>query len=71
MPRETFKVGGLFTEEDKDEIETYLKQIDGVKRVEASINDKTVDVDFDSAVVDSGWLKETLQSLGHDTSVLS
>ncbi len=71
MPQEKFKVGGLFTQEDKDEIETYLKQIDGVKKVEANLSDRTVTIDYDSAVVDLGWLKETLQSLGNDPYILN
>ncbi|WP_238442443.1 heavy-metal-associated domain-containing protein [Desulfofalx alkaliphila] len=67
MTNEVYKVGGLFKREDKEEIETYLSQIDGVKKVEADLEDKTVAVSFDPSVVQSDWIRETLQSLGHDT----
>lgn len=71
MPQETFKVGGLFSKEDKDEIETYLTQVDGVKQVKASLEDNSVTIDYDSSVIEMDWLKRTLQSLGHDTNVLN
>lgn len=71
MPQETFKVGGLFSKEDKDEIETYLNQVDGVKQVKASLEDNSVTIDYDSSVIEMDWLKRTLQSLGHDTNVLN
>ncbi|MBM7855197.1 copper chaperone CopZ [Desulfohalotomaculum tongense] len=71
MAREIFKVGGLFSLEDKEEIETYLGQIDGVKKVQANLDDKTVTIDYSPSEVQWEWLVETLQSLGHDTSVLS
>jgi copper chaperone CopZ len=71
LPQETFKVGGLFSKEDKDEIETYLNQVDGVKQVKASLEDNSVTIDYDSSVIEMDWLKRTLQSLGHDTNVLN
>lgn len=67
MKKEIYKVGGFFELEDKEEIETYLGQIDGVKMVNACLESKTVTVEYDPLVVQSDWLKETLQSLGHDT----
>lgn len=71
MPQQTFQVGGLFNPEDKQEIESYLSQIDGVKQVQANLNNKTVMIDYDDTVVEMDWLKRTLQSLGHDTNVLN
>ncbi|MEG6617160.1 heavy-metal-associated domain-containing protein [Peptococcaceae bacterium 1198_IL3148] len=71
MPQETFKVGGLFNQEEKEEIESYLSQVDGVKNVQASLADKSVTIDYDSSVVEMNWLKRTLQSLGHDTNVIN
>lgn len=71
MPQQTFRVGGLFEKEDKQEIETYLSQIDGVKQVKADLANKTVMIDYDDTVVEMDWLKRTLQSLGHDTNVLN
>ena len=70
MLRQTYNIEGLFKTEDKKEIETYLRQVEGVEQVQVNLNDQTVTVDFDSSVVQSGWLKETLQSLGHDTEML-
>lgn len=71
VPQETFRVGGLFNSEDKQEIETYLKQIDGVKQVQANLDHKTVTIDYDDTVIEMDWLKRTLQSLGHDTNILN
>lgn len=71
LPQEVFGVGGLFKHEDKEEIETYLSQIDGVNQVQANLSDKSVTIDFDSSVVELDWLKRTLQSLGHDTNILN
>ncbi|MBO8138106.1 MAG: cation transporter [Desulfotomaculum sp.] len=70
MAREIFRVGGLFKHEDKEEIETYIGQIDGVQKVQADLKHKTVTINYSPSVVQSEWLAETLASLGHDTTVL-
>ncbi|MTI82104.1 MAG: copper chaperone [Firmicutes bacterium] len=71
LAREIFKVGGFFNDEHKVEIEDYLGQIDGVKKVQANLQEKTVTIDYSPSEVQSEWLAETLNSLGHDTNVLS
>lgn len=71
MPQKKYNVAGVFEVEDKEEVETYLREIDGVNQVQVNLNAKMIIVDFDPAVVQSAWLKETLQSLGHSAEVLN
>ncbi|CCO08591.1 conserved hypothetical protein [Desulforamulus hydrothermalis Lam5 = DSM 18033] len=67
---ETFKIGGLQGgRHDKQEIETYLSQIDGVDKVIVNLQDATVTVDFDPGVIHTDYLRGTLRSLGHDILV--
>ncbi|GAB6159212.1 hypothetical protein JCM39194_24120 [Desulfotomaculum varum] len=66
----TFKIGGLQGgRHDKQEIETYLSQIDGVDKVIVNLEDATVTVDFDPGVIHTDYLQGTLRSLGHDILV--
>ncbi|WP_066634279.1 heavy-metal-associated domain-containing protein [Desulfolucanica intricata] len=61
----TYKVGGLFDEQGQKEIEHNLIQVDGVKKVDISIPEHTVAVQFDSAAIEEDWIKRTLNSLGY------
>jgi len=64
----TFKIGGLQGgQHDKEEIETYLSQIDGVDKVLVNLEEGTVSVDFDPGVIRTDYLRGTLKSLGHDS----
>ncbi|AEF92983.1 hypothetical protein Desca_0078 [Desulfotomaculum nigrificans CO-1-SRB] len=63
----TFKIGGLpGGQHDKEEIETYLSQINGVDKVVVNLEDSTVSVDFDPGAIHTDYLRGTLRSLGHD-----
>jgi copper chaperone len=63
----TFKVGGLQGgQHDKQEIETYLTQIDGVDQVKVNLEEGSVTVNFDPGVIHTDYLRGTLRSLGHD-----
>ncbi|MCL5290533.1 MAG: heavy-metal-associated domain-containing protein [Bacillota bacterium] len=66
----TFKIGGLQGgQHDKQEIETYLSEIDGVDKVIVNLEDGTVTVDFDPGAIHTDYLRGTLRSLGHDIYV--
>lgn len=66
----TFKIGGLQGgRHDKEEIETYLSEIDGVDKVIVNLEDGTVTVDFDPGAIHTDYLRGTLRSLGHDIYV--
>lgn len=67
---ETFKIGGLQGgQHDKQEIETYLSQIDGVDQVKVNLEESSVTVNFDPGVIHTDYLRGTLRSLGHDILV--
>ncbi|GAB6179095.1 hypothetical protein JCM14036_04140 [Desulfotomaculum defluvii] len=66
----TFKIGGLQGgQHDKQEIETYLSQIDGVDKVIVNLEESSVTVDFDPGAIHTDYLRGTLRSLGHDILV--
>lgn len=66
----TFKLGGLKGgQHDKEEIETYLSEIDGVDKVIVNLSEGTVTVDFDPGAIHTDYLRGTLRSLGHDILV--
>ncbi|WP_416358831.1 heavy-metal-associated domain-containing protein [Desulforamulus putei] len=66
----TFKLGGLQGgRHDKEEIETYLSEIDGVAKVIVNLEDGTVTVDFDPGAIHPDYLRGTLRSLGYDILV--
>ncbi len=66
----TFKIGGLQGgQHDKEEIETYLSEIDGVDKVLVNLEEGTVSVEFDPGAIHTDYLRGTLRSLGHDILV--
>ncbi|MBF7082670.1 heavy-metal-associated domain-containing protein [Desulfallas sp. Bu1-1] len=67
--RETIRVGGLRDEDGKKEIEHNLIQVDGVRDVRVSLNDQTVYVDYDAAVISGDYIRRTLNSLGYSPYV--
>ena len=67
--RTSFRVGGLKDDSGCKEIEHNLIQIDGVRRVAASMPEGTVSIDFDPGVIREEYLKRTLDSLGYSPYV--
>lgn len=63
--RMSTRVGGLSDEDGKKEIEHNLIQVDGVQEVEVSLDDNTVTVNFDKAVISNDYILRTLNSLGY------
>ena len=60
-----YRVGGLMGEHCIDRIEYTLAQLDGISHVNVDQVNKQVSVEYDSEVIDSGYIEETLQTLGY------
>lgn len=60
-----YKVGGLKGDHCRDRIEHTISHLDGVDDVKVDLNGKQVTVEYDSAVIASGYIEETLQTLGY------
>lgn len=61
----SYKVGGLQGAHCRDRIEHTLSHLAGVSDVTVDLNTRQVHVEFDSGVIASGYIEETLQSLGY------
>ena len=60
-----YQVGGLKGDHCRDRIEHTLSHLDGVAGVNVDLGAKKVKVDYDPAVIPSGYIEETLQTLGY------
>jgi copper chaperone CopZ len=60
-----YKVGGLKGEHCRDRIEHTLSHLPGVDRVDVNIDSKQVNVAYNPEVIASGYIEETLQTLGY------
>jgi copper chaperone CopZ len=60
-----YRVGGLKGDHCRDRIEHTLSHLGGVADVNVDLNSKQVKVKYDSDVIASGYIEETLQSLGY------
>lgn len=60
-----YRIGGLMGEHCVDRIEHTLSHLDGVSHVSVDQNSKQVSVEYDSTIVKSGYIEETLQTLGY------
>lgn len=65
--RETavYRVGGLKGDHCRDRIEHTLSHLGGVAGVDVDLIAKEVKVEYDSKIIPSGYIEETLQSLGY------
>ncbi|AEG58459.1 heavy-metal-associated domain-containing protein [Desulforamulus ruminis] len=64
---QTFKIGGLQGgQHDKQEIETYLSELDGVDKVIVNLDEGMVSIDFDPQAIHTDYLRGILRSLGHE-----
>jgi copper chaperone CopZ len=64
-----YHVGGLKGDHCRDRIEHTLSHLHGVSSVQVDLASKQVTVNHDESITSSGYIEETLQSLGY--SVLS
>lgn len=60
-----YRVGGLMGEHCIDRIEYILSQLDGIKHVNVDQTSKQVSVEYNSDIIKSGYIEETLQTLGY------
>ena len=60
-----YRIGGLMGEHCVDRIEHTLSQHEGAKHVNVDQNNKQVSVEYDPNVIKSGYIEETLQTLGY------
>lgn len=60
-----YRVGGLKGDHCRDRIEHTLSHLDGVDSVDVDLNDKLVKVSYNPNEIASGYIEETLQSLGY------
>ena len=52
----------------KASIEGAVGELDGVAKVEVSISDRTVDVDFDDSSVAGDAIVEAIEAVGYDVA---
>ncbi|KAF1085846.1 hypothetical protein SPSYN_00575 [Sporotomaculum syntrophicum] len=67
--KETLWVGGLRDADGGREIEHNLTQVDGVRNVQVVLDEGTITVDYDPAVISGDYLRRTLNSLGYSPYV--
>lgn len=60
-----YRVGGLQGEHCRDRIEHTLSHLHGVSSVKVDVASRQVTVNHDEAITSSGYIEETLQSLGY------
>ncbi len=60
-----YRVGGLKGDHCRDRIEHTLSHLGGVAGVDVDLGAREVKVAYDPAVIPSGYIEETLQSLGY------
>ncbi len=60
-----YSVGGLKGDHCRDRIEHTLSHLEGVAGVGVDLSLKKVTVHYDTGRISSGYLEETLQSLGY------
>jgi copper chaperone CopZ len=60
-----YHVGGIKGDHCRDRIEHTLSHLSGVTEVAVNVANKEVKVQYDPAVIPSGYIEETLQTLGY------
>lgn len=61
----SLKVGGMTCDGCEKTIETGVAQLQGIKSVDASFKDSTVEVSLDSTLVHEADIKATIAKLGY------
>lgn len=60
-----YRVGGLKGDHCRERIEHTLSHLHGVSSVKVDMTSKQVSVNHDESITSSGYIEETLQSLGY------
>lgn len=63
--KSVYRVGGLKGDHCRDRIEHTISHLDGVSDVEVDLGAKKVTVEYNPGTIASGYIEETLQSLGY------
>lgn len=63
--KSVYRVGGLKGDHCRDRIEHTLSHLHGVSSVKVDMASRQVAVNHDEAITSSGYIEETLQSLGY------
>jgi copper chaperone len=64
IKKSTYVVGGLKGDHSRDRIKYTISSLAGIDDVEVDLNTKQVTVEYDSSIIASGYIQETLQTLG-------
>ncbi len=64
MEKRTYAVSGMKCEHCKAKVENALKGLDGVRSVEASLQDVNVTVEYDECVIGPEQIKEAVENSG-------
>lgn len=64
MEKRTYAVSGMKCEHCKAKVENALKGLDGVRSVEASLQDASVTVEYDESVIGPEQIKEAVENSG-------
>lgn len=65
MRTTVYKIGGLKGDHCRDRIEHALGHLGGIENVAVDIKNKEVAVDYDPNVIASGYIENTLTTLGY------
>lgn len=63
--KSVYSVGGLKGDHCRDRIEHTISHLNGVADVDVDLNTKQVTVEYDPKAIASGYIEETLQTLGY------
>ncbi|MEX2105234.1 MAG: copper chaperone CopZ [Bacilli bacterium] len=66
MSKETLKVSGMTCGHCVSTVESSVGELNGVSQVKVNLQEGTVDVEFDSAVVSLDNIKSTIDDQGYD-----
>lgn len=70
MEIKTFEVSGMKCEHCKANVENALRSLRGVQGAEVSLACKNVRVEYDSAAVTPGEMKQAVDAAGHYEMIL-
>ncbi|SDF40174.1 heavy-metal-associated domain-containing protein [Sporolituus thermophilus] len=65
IKKSVYSIGGLKGDHCRDRIEHTLSHLDGITDVDVNLNTRQVTVEYDANIIASGYIEETLQTLGY------
>ncbi|HEY3425302.1 MAG TPA: heavy-metal-associated domain-containing protein [Negativicutes bacterium] len=61
----SYKIGGLKGTHCRDRIQNVLSDLEGISNVNVDLSSSQITLDYDNSVIASGYIEETLQTLGY------